>query len=82
MAIGMSSQPYASDARDNMRALNRWGYYPLILIGSWVFGAIKRIHDFFEPNHQIFWFSCKFVIMCVYRNFKQKIPKEIISYNT
>ncbi|RYR55420.1 hypothetical protein Ahy_A06g030638 isoform C [Arachis hypogaea] len=57
MAVGMSGQPYASDARDNMRALNRWGYYPLILIGSWAFGTINRIHDFFEPNHKIFWLS-------------------------
>ncbi|QCD99270.1 G protein-coupled receptor [Vigna unguiculata] len=57
MAVGMSSQTFVSDTRDNMRALNRWGYYPLILIGSWAFGTINRIHDFFEPNHKIFWLT-------------------------
>lgn len=39
------------------QALNRWGYYPLILIGSWAFGTINRIHDFIEPRHKIFWLS-------------------------
>lgn len=39
------------------QALNRWGYYPLILIGSWAFGTINRIHDFIEPDHKIFWLS-------------------------
>lgn len=39
------------------QALNRWGYYPLILIGSWAFGTINRIHDFIEPSHKIFWLS-------------------------
>ncbi|KAF1865330.1 hypothetical protein Lal_00004704 [Lupinus albus] len=61
MAVGMSDRAYASDARDSMRvvytALNRWGYYPLILIGSWAFGIINRIHDFIEPGHKIFWLS-------------------------
>ncbi|XP_028111822.1 G-protein coupled receptor 1 [Camellia sinensis] len=38
-------------------ALNRWGYYPLILIGSWTFGTINRIHDFVEPGHKIYWLS-------------------------
>ncbi|CAH9146689.1 unnamed protein product [Cuscuta epithymum] len=51
MAAGMS------DARTDMKALNRWGYYPLILIGSWFFGTINRIHDFLEPDHKIFWLS-------------------------
>jgi hypothetical protein len=41
----------------SLQALNRWGYYPLILIGSWAFGTINRIHDFFEPNQKIFWLS-------------------------
>lgn len=40
-----------------LQALNRWGYYPLILIGSWFFGTINRIHDFIEPGHKIFWLS-------------------------
>lgn len=57
MAVGMTGQAFVSDTRDNMRALNRWGYYPLILIGSWAFGTINRIHDFFEPNHKIFWLT-------------------------
>ncbi|XP_070668718.1 G-protein coupled receptor 1-like isoform X1 [Malus domestica] len=39
------------------KALNRWGYYPLILIGSWAFSTINRIHDFIEPSHKIFWLS-------------------------
>lgn len=39
------------------QALNRWGYYPLILIGAWAFGTINRIHDFIEPGHKIFWLS-------------------------
>lgn len=57
MAVGMSDRPYQSDARADMKALNRWGYYPLILIGSWAFGTINRIHDFIEPGHKIFWLS-------------------------
>ncbi|PIN23990.1 hypothetical protein CDL12_03293 [Handroanthus impetiginosus] len=56
MAVGMSDR-YQSDARPDMKALNRWGYYPLILIGSWFFGTINRIHDFIEPGHKIFWLS-------------------------
>ncbi|KAF8393632.1 hypothetical protein HHK36_021877 [Tetracentron sinense] len=55
MAVGMSDRAHQSDA--NMKALNRWGYYPLILIGSWAFGTINRIHDFIEPGHKIFWLS-------------------------
>lgn len=39
------------------QAVNRWGYYPLILIGAWAFGTIDRIHDFIEPGHKIFWLS-------------------------
>ncbi|KAK6129524.1 hypothetical protein DH2020_036757 [Rehmannia glutinosa] len=57
MAVGMSDRQYQSDARPDMKALNRWGYYPLILIGSWFFGTINRIHDFTEPGHKIFWLS-------------------------
>ncbi|GMQ02365.1 hypothetical protein CsSME_00048634 [Camellia sinensis var. sinensis] len=41
----------------HLQALNRWGYYPLILIGSWTFGTINRIHDFIEPGHKIYWLS-------------------------
>ncbi|XP_043720413.1 G-protein coupled receptor 1 [Telopea speciosissima] len=57
MAVGMSERPHQSEVRADMKALNRWGYYPLILIGSWTFGTINRIHDFIEPNHKIFWLS-------------------------
>uniref|UniRef100_A0A7C9CXF8 G-protein coupled receptors family 2 profile 2 domain-containing protein n=1 Tax=Opuntia streptacantha TaxID=393608 RepID=A0A7C9CXF8_OPUST len=57
MAAGMSDRVHQSDGRPDMRALNRWGYYPLILIGSWAFGTINRIHDFIEPGHKIFWLS-------------------------
>ncbi|XP_077236375.1 G-protein coupled receptor 1-like [Tasmannia lanceolata] len=57
MAVGMSDRPHQFDARADMKALNRWGYYPLILIGSWAFGTVNRIHDFIEPGHKIFWLS-------------------------
>lgn len=57
MAVGMSNRAYQQDARADMKALNRWGYYPLILIGSWTFGTINRIHDFIEPGHKIYWLS-------------------------
>lgn len=57
MAVGMTNRTYQLDARADMKALNRWGYYPLILIGSWTFGTINRIHDFIEPGHKIFWLS-------------------------
>ncbi|KAH9684178.1 G-protein coupled receptor 1 [Citrus sinensis] len=53
VAVGMSDRAYQFD----MKALNRWGYYPLILIGSWAFGTINRIHDFIEPGHKIFWLT-------------------------
>lgn len=57
MAVGMSHRANQPDARADMKALNRWGYYPLILIGSWAFGTINRIHDFIEPGHKVFWLS-------------------------
>ncbi|KAL1291038.1 hypothetical protein HN51_059587 [Arachis hypogaea] len=57
MAVGISDRVYVPDARDNMKSLNRWGYYPVILIGSWAFGTINLIHDFIEPGHKIFWLS-------------------------
>ncbi|KAH0643777.1 hypothetical protein KY290_035240 [Solanum tuberosum] len=57
MAVGMSERSYQPDPRSDMKALNRWGYYPLILIGSWFFGTINRIHDVIEPGHKIFWLS-------------------------
>ncbi|KAL6212217.1 hypothetical protein ACLB2K_017438 [Fragaria x ananassa] len=57
MAGSISDRPYQSDGRAETKALNRWGYYPLILIGSWAFGTINRIHDFIEPDHKIFWLS-------------------------
>lgn len=57
MAVGMSDRLNQLDARADRKALNRWGYYPLILIGSWAFGTINRIHDFIEPGHEIFWLS-------------------------
>ncbi|KAF4375791.1 hypothetical protein CsatB_006375 [Cannabis sativa] len=57
MAVGMSDRGYHTEARPDMKVLNRWGYYPLILIGSWAFATINRIHDFIEPGHKIFWLS-------------------------
>lgn len=38
--------------------MNRWGYYPLILIGSFAFGTINRIYGFVEPHHPLFWLYC------------------------
>lgn len=57
MAVDMLDTTYRSDVRMDVRALNRWGYYPLILIGSWAFSTINRIHDFIEPGNKIFWLS-------------------------
>ncbi|MBA0647826.1 hypothetical protein Goklo_015641, partial [Gossypium klotzschianum] len=57
MAVGMSDRAYQFDSRTDTKALNRWGYYPLILIGSWAFGTINRIHNFIEPGHKIFWLT-------------------------
>lgn len=54
MAVGMSDRSYQFDSRADLKAWNRWGYYPLILIGSWVFGTINRIYDFIYPGHKIF----------------------------
>uniref|UniRef100_A0A0D6R682 G-protein coupled receptors family 2 profile 2 domain-containing protein n=1 Tax=Araucaria cunninghamii TaxID=56994 RepID=A0A0D6R682_ARACU len=56
MAAGMSDRQLQVDARVD-KALNRWGYYPLILIGSWTFATLNRIHDFIDPRHKIFWLS-------------------------
>lgn len=57
MAAGMLERTFQFDSRPDVKVLNRWGYYPLILIGSWFFGTINRIHDFIEPGHKIFWLS-------------------------
>jgi hypothetical protein len=40
-----------------LQAFNRWGYYPLILIGSWAFATVNRLYDFANPGHKIFWLS-------------------------
>ncbi|VAI71735.1 unnamed protein product [Triticum turgidum subsp. durum] len=57
MAVGMSDRSSQSDVRADKKAFNRWGYYPLILIGSWAFATINRLHDFANPGHKIFWLS-------------------------
>ncbi|KAI4380299.1 hypothetical protein MLD38_006505 [Melastoma candidum] len=57
MAVGMSDRIHQSDGRPDLKALNRWGYYPLILIGSYAFGTINLLHDLSEPDHKIFWLS-------------------------
>lgn len=57
MAAGMSDRQQQTDSRVDMKAMNRWGYYPLILIGSWTFATLNRIHDFVEPHQKIFWLS-------------------------
>ncbi|XP_031491697.1 G-protein coupled receptor 1 [Nymphaea colorata] len=57
MAVGMLDGTTQFDTRADTKALSRWGYYPLILIGSWAFGTINRIHDFIDPKHRIFWLS-------------------------
>ncbi|XP_078444783.1 G-protein-coupled receptor 1 isoform X2 [Wolffia australiana] len=57
LAVGMSDQSYQLGSRSDMKALHRWGYYPLILIGSWAFGTINRVHDFINPGNKLFWLS-------------------------
>jgi len=57
MAAGISDRSNQSDIRADRKALNRWGYYPLILIGSWAFATINRLYDFTNPGHKIFWLS-------------------------
>ncbi|CAI5493647.1 unnamed protein product [Closterium sp. Naga37s-1] len=39
-------------------AMNRWGYYPLILIASWTCGTINKIHNLLEPQHPLFILYC------------------------
>nr|AAY30370.2 G-protein coupled receptor [Pisum sativum] len=57
--MGLATTQNAQDAQRNgeLKVLNRWGYYPLILIGSWAFGTINRIHEYLNPAHKIFWLS-------------------------
>jgi len=57
MAAGISDRSNQSDIRADRKAFNRWGYYPLILIGSWAFATINRLYDFTNPGHKIFWLS-------------------------
>ncbi|XP_020571342.1 G-protein coupled receptor 1 isoform X1 [Phalaenopsis equestris] len=57
MAVGISDSSYRFDSGAGRKALNKWGYYPLILIGSWAFATINRIFDFLHPDHKIFWLS-------------------------
>ncbi|GJN00650.1 hypothetical protein PR202_ga17846 [Eleusine coracana subsp. coracana] len=57
MAAGISDRSNQSDIRADKKAFNRWGYYPLILIGSWSFATINRLYDFANPSHKIFWLS-------------------------
>ncbi|GJP29515.1 hypothetical protein CLOM_g16931 [Closterium sp. NIES-68] len=39
-------------------AMNRWGYYPLILIASWTCGTINKIHNLLEPHRPLFILYC------------------------
>ncbi|WVZ82138.1 hypothetical protein U9M48_029436 [Paspalum notatum var. saurae] len=57
MAAGISDRSNQSDIRADRKAFKRWGYYPLILIGSWAFATINRVYDFANPGHKIFWLS-------------------------
>ncbi|KAI0494560.1 hypothetical protein KFK09_024698 [Dendrobium nobile] len=57
MAVGISDSSYRLDSGAGRKAVNKWGYYPLILIGSWTFATINRILDFVYPEHKIFWLS-------------------------
>ncbi|KAL6861189.1 hypothetical protein ACP4OV_016889 [Aristida adscensionis] len=57
MAVGISDRSNQSDIRADKKAFNRWGYYPLILIGSWAFATINRLYDYANPGHKIFWLS-------------------------
>lgn len=58
MAAEMSDRQRQVEVRADVKAMNRWGYYPLILIGSWTFGTVNRIHAFVSPNEQLFWLYC------------------------
>lgn len=57
MAVGMSDRFYQLESGAGRKAVNKWGYYPLILIGSWAFATLNRILDFLYPEHEIFWLS-------------------------
>ncbi|KAJ3695783.1 hypothetical protein LUZ60_001160 [Juncus effusus] len=58
MAVVMGERSNQFDTRaDNRKAINRWGYYPLILIGSWAFATINRVYDFIYPGQKLFWLS-------------------------
>ncbi|KAF3336225.1 G-protein coupled receptor 1 [Carex littledalei] len=57
MAVVMGDRSNQSDVRADRKALNRWGYYPLILIGSWAFATINRLYDFIYPGQKILWLS-------------------------
>ena len=41
-----------------IQAMTRWGYYPLILIASWAFGTINKIHNLIFPEDAVFWLYC------------------------
>lgn len=73
MAAGMSDRGSLSDALADMKAMNRWGYYPLILIGSWSFSTINRIHDIIQPHHKILWLSVLDVGMAALMGFFNSI---------
>ncbi|XP_024384343.1 G-protein coupled receptor 1 isoform X1 [Physcomitrium patens] len=58
MATELSDRQLQVQTRVDMKALNRYGYYPLILIGSFTFGTINRIYGFVEQHHPLFWLYC------------------------
>eukprot|EP00850_Spirogloea_muscicola_P016500 SM000134S26943 [mRNA] locus=s134:202027:204822:+ [translate_table: standard] len=58
MAAATADRQKQVEIRADMKTLNRLGYYPLILIGSWTFGTINRIHNFIEPDRPLFWLYC------------------------
>ncbi|MCO5595017.1 hypothetical protein L7F22_049054 [Adiantum nelumboides] len=58
MAVEMSDRQRQVEVKADVKTMNRWGYYPLILIGSWAFGTINRIHDFVAPQEHLFWLYC------------------------
>ncbi|KAJ4814184.1 G-protein coupled receptor 1 [Rhynchospora pubera] len=57
MAVVLGDRSNQLDMRADRKAVNRWGYFPLILIGSWAFATINRIYGFLYPGHKIFWLS-------------------------
>ncbi|EFJ23056.1 hypothetical protein SELMODRAFT_175383 [Selaginella moellendorffii] len=55
MAAGMSDRQRQVEIKADLKIMNRLGYYPLILIGSWTCGTMNRIQSFIAPQRPVFW---------------------------